>query len=266
MVVLDKPNYIIAGEGQPVFLLNGQFMPISTWEDIIEDLQRWYKVIALEFPNQGSSPTYGSYVSMMDYCEYFLEFIDHIGIRADQLIVFGLSFGANIIRMLSLKMQVRFKAIIIGGVNPIYRKAAGVYSEYREIYSLIESKRIEKFAREYYSSVFSDTFIGERDGIIEISARKLRENYEHRPEALIALIKASESFYPNMYGLEEKYPCDTYVIAGTQDHYVDHSLAKHYAEIINAGFYEIDAGHAFTVENNFEFMSILHGILQKYDN
>ncbi|MGE5370374.1 MAG: alpha/beta fold hydrolase [Solirubrobacterales bacterium] len=264
MAQSHKYNFIARGEGQPVILLNGQFMPISTWEQTIEDLQRWYRVIALEFPNQGTSPTYSDYNSMLDYSKYLLDFLDSIGISPDDAIVFGLSFGANIIRTLTLKMNVNLKAIIMGGISPISGGSANG-KEYGEIYSLIENGEFEKFALMYYASVFSDQFKWDNIEIIQFAAKKLKENYEKRPDALIALIQTSESFYHMMQDVEEKYSCDIHIIAGKYDQYVDYKVAKAYAGDVNARFYTINGGHAFTVENNFDFMSILHDILRNYD-
>ncbi len=261
---LNKVNYIIKGEGLPVLLFGGQFMSIEGWKPIMEDLSRYYKVIALELPNQGTSPTNLDFLCLKDYAGFANSFLDSIDIDTKEIAVFGLSFGANIIRSLVLDFGKDFKTIILGGVGP-FDMCNDRIKSFKKYKTMIRDGQLELFTRKMNKRTLSEQFRSQQPDFVDFAIKKINDFYGHRPEALMTLIKSQLNYFSNNEIKKEIYPCDVHIIAAKDDSTVSLSFVKDYAKQLNATLHKIEGGHAFIVENSFDFIDKMHDILEYYE-
>lgn len=259
----DLIHYSINGEGQTVILFNGQFMDAESWEPIVEDLQRFYRVITFDFPNQGHTFLSADYDTIEDYCLFFIQLAEKLNINICEAIAVGFSFGGNVIKLLVLKYKLEFKAIVMGGVGPIHKNIN--HSSYDKIISQILNGNIAEFARGFYHSIFSDEN-RPSEIALELASKKFEQKYRPNPHALVALIKTAENMWESLMGMIERYSSDVYLLSARYDNkYVDFDIVEEYAKSINASNFILNCGHAMVTEDPFGVISALHTILEKYD-
>jgi pimeloyl-ACP methyl ester carboxylesterase len=130
----QKIYYETYGEGQPVLLLHGAFMTIGTnWAQIIPELSKTHKVIALEVQGHGHTPWTNrplSYDAMADDVDKTLQFL-----KIDSADVVGYSYGGTIAYNLAFKYPKRVKKLVI--ISSTY-KSEGWQKEGRDAFQTME--------------------------------------------------------------------------------------------------------------------------------
>lgn len=265
MFDLKQVHFYLEGEGQCIILMNGQFMEADAWLEIFEDLKRFYRVLIFDFPNQGKSFYSDAYDSIGNYCDFFIELTQKLHIDTKEAIAVGMSFGGNLIKALTLKCKVAFKAVILGGVGPL-RFRRSFCEDYDYMIDILVKGGIDNFARMYYQSVFSPQYLAGKESMIEYAVDKFVEKYGNRVNALVCLIKAARSIGNFMDNVVEQYQCDVYLISARYDStYVNFDTIEQYVKDIGVKHYVLDSGHAMIAENTYEFLTIVYEILEKYD-
>ncbi len=134
-------NYTCCGEGDLVLLLHGWGSNITLFQNMIEILERKYKVIAMDMPGFGESEEPKEPWCVDDYVDFVLEFLKDYDF--EKLTVLGHSFGGRvIIKMCSRELPFEIEKVILvdsAGVKP--KKTAkqkakqNIYKATKSIYS-----------------------------------------------------------------------------------------------------------------------------------
>ena len=83
------------GDGHPLLLVHGFPLDHSMWKHQIADLSADYRILAIDLPGFGKSPSLASPVTIVDYADAIAALLD--GLEIDQPITFcGLSMGGYI--------------------------------------------------------------------------------------------------------------------------------------------------------------------------
>jgi pimeloyl-ACP methyl ester carboxylesterase len=263
---LEEMNFIDEGQGTTILLIGGQFMTLEGWRAVVDDLKRFYRVLAIEYPNQGSSPIDLEFDNANKYAEFTLDFINYLGLKPEDIIPFGLSFGANIIKCMSIHYNKKFKAAILAGVGS-YELKDYVVENYKLWLSLLNNGQLHEMAKVIFLKLYSPDFIAKNNGIIDFSVRNMVENYGHKIEALETLLKSTINYFEEVDDDIDlmKFPFDTYLIGAKNDPMMPSSYVEDYSRKIDGKFYQMDGGHIMNMEYPFEFVGVLHDIFERHD-
>lgn len=88
-------HYSVSGEGENVVLLHGWGASIDLYKGLIGELQKHYRVYALDMPGVGKSDEPPSAWCVDDYVDLVSAFLTEMGIKKTHLI--GHSFGGRVI-------------------------------------------------------------------------------------------------------------------------------------------------------------------------
>jgi pimeloyl-ACP methyl ester carboxylesterase len=149
----NKIYYEVYGQGKPVILLHGAFMTINTnWAEIIPELSKTRKVIAIEFQGHGHTP----------YAERTLSFpvlaSDVEGVmnylKVDSAAVIGYSMGGSVAYQLAIQNPKRVTTLVI--ISATYKTNGWM----AEVNNAFKDLKPELFAnspmREAYDAVAPD--------------------------------------------------------------------------------------------------------------
>ncbi|AXY73657.1 alpha/beta hydrolase [Paraflavitalea soli] len=107
-----KVYYEVYGEGRPIVLLHGAFMTINTnWGELIPELSKNRKVIALELQGHGHTPFSDrklSHATLASDVEKVMEYL-----KVDSADVVGFSFGGSVAYQVAIQFPKRVKKLVI---------------------------------------------------------------------------------------------------------------------------------------------------------
>ena len=130
----QKIYYEVYGEGQPIVLLHGAYMTIGlNWGQVIAELSKTHKVIALEMQGHGHTPWTNrplSWDALADDVDKTLQFL-----KVDSADIIGYSFGGTIAYNLAIKYPKRVKKLVI--ISSTY-KYDGWQKEVRDVLETIQ--------------------------------------------------------------------------------------------------------------------------------
>lgn len=262
---MSKANYRIEGEGLPVLLIGGQFMAISAWGGIVSDLCRFYRIITLEYPNQGISPSDHSIDDLKTYSLFTIDFMREAGLEPSETVVFGLSFGATIVKSMAFDFGVRFRAAVLAAIGP-----NSLQSYVAEIYQLwidlIRKGDLGVASKVIFSKLLSPGFISRNPGLLEFASSDLVRKYEGRTGSLLSLLNSTRNYLLRNSGTEDRrFPFETHLIGADSDPMIPAIYVEEYARILGCPFLGIPGGHIITMEQPSELLRILHEILGSHD-
>lgn len=263
---LENVRYRILGEGQTLLLVNMHFQRLEAWDRIAFELARYYRVINFEFPNQGDSDTNAEMTNLRDYAAFAKDFLETLGENTEEIIAVGYSFAANILRIMNLEMKVNFKAMIIGGINPL--KLRDYYIEMISGWNRIYEKcGIDEFAKHVAMRILSPHFISKNPSVIDVIQRALNKNYDGKPERVQAIMNAPGKYYEVMdVNIKETYSCDVHIIGCDYDMIVPCQYVQEYAKAIHAESFHVinECGHDPLMEQASEVFNIIDEISDEY--
>ena len=109
-----KIRYIVAGTGEPVVLIHPFAASVETWDPVIQDLSRNYRVIAMDCRGHGRS------AKPHDPSQYGIEMVNDVirlmnHLEIKQAAIVGYSMGGSIAMKTLTEHPDRFRAAVIGG-------------------------------------------------------------------------------------------------------------------------------------------------------
>ena len=109
-------NSVEAGEGPPVVLLHGLFGAAQNWGGIQRRLAAWYRVLAIDLRNHGSSP----HAAAMDYPAMAADVAETIaGVTAAPAAVVGHSMGGKVAMALALAEPQLVSRLVVADIAPV---------------------------------------------------------------------------------------------------------------------------------------------------
>jgi len=120
-----KVYYEVYGEGRPIVLLHGAFMTIETnWGQLIPELSKTRKVIAIELQGHGHTPFSDRKLSHATLASDVAGVMDHL--KVDSADVVGYSFGGSVAYQFAIQSPKRLRKLVI--ISSTY-KSTGWRSE-----------------------------------------------------------------------------------------------------------------------------------------
>ncbi|WP_241286413.1 alpha/beta fold hydrolase [Chryseobacterium arthrosphaerae] len=134
-----KVYYEVYGEGRPVILLHGAFMTIDTnWGELIPELSKNRKVIAVELQGHGHSPYSDRKLSHTTLASDVAGVMDHLKVESADVV--GYSFGGAIAYQFAIQSPKRLKNLVI--ISATY-KSSGWIPEINSVFKTMKPALFE---------------------------------------------------------------------------------------------------------------------------
>ncbi|EOD00336.1 alpha/beta fold hydrolase [Caldisalinibacter kiritimatiensis] len=260
--VNDKNIYYeMYGEGEPLVVLNGIMMSTASWQAFIEPFSKQYKLVLMDFVDQGKSEKVEEIYTQDLQAEVLKGLIDKLGFTKVHLL--GISYGGEVALKFALKYQDKINSLILSNTtsytNELLKDLGKAWIKAAKTYDG------ETFFRTVIPSVYSIEFY---DNNIEWLRKReklfiqlfTKEWYD----AFVRLVISAESLNVTEQLHEINVP--TLIIGSEYDSTTPLRLQEHiYKRIKDSKFVVIKgAGHASMYEKPYEFVSIVLGFLNTY--
>jgi pimeloyl-ACP methyl ester carboxylesterase len=134
-----KVYYEVYGEGQPLVLLHGAFYTIEmNWSQLIPELSKTRKVIAIEFQGHGHTPFSERKLDLATLASDVDGVMNHL--KVDSADVAGYSMGGSVAYQFAIKFPKRVKKIVI--ISSTYKSSGWM----PEISNAFKNMKPELFA------------------------------------------------------------------------------------------------------------------------
>lgn len=113
-------SYDDDGSGPPVLLLHAALHDRTDYSSVREDLGRGRRVIALDWPGHGESPSVEEPLGAVEFGDLAIEFVDRLDLR--NVVVVGNSVGGYAACRLALERPDRIAGVVLvntGGFTPL---------------------------------------------------------------------------------------------------------------------------------------------------
>lgn len=118
-----KIYYEVYGEGAPIMLLHGAFYTIDmNWGQLIPELSKNHKVIAIEFQGHGHSPFSVRELSLDNFAGDVEKVMDYL--KIDSADVAGYSMGGSVAYQVAIQNPKRVKKLVI--ISSTYKSSGWV--------------------------------------------------------------------------------------------------------------------------------------------
>lgn len=135
----SKVYYEVYGTGKPIILLHGAFMTIdANWGQLIPELSKTRKVIAIELQGHGHTPFSDRKLSRVTLASDVEKVMDYL--KIDSADVTGYSFGGSIAYQLAIQSPKRVRKLVI--ISSTYKSSGWL----PEINKAFKSMKPELFA------------------------------------------------------------------------------------------------------------------------
>src|SRR5882757_1254753 len=134
-----KVYYEVYGEGKPIILLHGAYMTIETnWGQLILELSKTRKVIAIELQGHGHTPFSDRKLSRVTLASDVEGVMDYL--KIDSADVVGYSFGGSVAYQLAIQSPKRLRKLVI--ISSTYKSSGWM----PEITNAFKNMKPELFA------------------------------------------------------------------------------------------------------------------------
>src|SRR6478735_4920886 len=118
-----KVYYEVYGEGKPIVLLHGAYYTIEmNWAQLIPELAKNRKVIAIELQGHGHTPYSERKLSRTTLASDVEKVMDHL--KIDSADIVGYSFGGQIAYQFAIQSPKRLKKLVI--ISSVYKSEGWV--------------------------------------------------------------------------------------------------------------------------------------------
>lgn len=250
----------VDGEGEPVLLLNGGLMTISSWDPVAERLAQQFRVVRCDLRGQLLSP--GVPPPRLDaHVDYVVALLDHLGIAAAHLV--GTSFGGQVGLLLAASHPARVRSLVAATVVDLPPA-----SMHRADDALLAAARRGAASGDGTAMfdtilpiVYSERFLAAHKA--ELDQR--RESFRTLPRDFfaggVAILEAINAM--DLRGVLGTIRCPTLVLAAEYDALMPLERTRAVAEAIPGARFVIvaDSGHALVVEQQERFVELVQDFL-----
>lgn len=150
-------HHVISGDRGPAVLLGPSLGTTGgLWHDLVADLSRDHRVVALDLRGHGSSPVPPGPYSMEDLAADVVATADHLGL--DTFAYVGLSIGGAVGQVLGLEHTSRLSALVLACTAPVF----GEPQTWRERADLVRRDGLEGLVAPTTERWFTPRFRHER--------------------------------------------------------------------------------------------------------
>ncbi|OMP77399.1 alpha/beta fold hydrolase [[Flexibacter] sp. ATCC 35208] len=134
-----KVYYEVYGDGKPIVLLHGAYYTIEmNWGELIPELAKTRKVIAIELQGHGHTPFSDRKLSLATLASDVEKVMDYL--KIDSADIAGYSFGGQVAYQFAIQSPKRLKKLVI--ISAVYKSEGWV----TEITSVFKNMKPELFA------------------------------------------------------------------------------------------------------------------------
>ncbi len=248
------------GEGEPVILLNGGLMTISSWEPVATVLARRYRVIRCDFRGQLLSPGVPP-PRLEAHVEDVVRLLDALGVEAAHLV--GTSFGGQVGLLLAALHPDRALSVVAATVvdyppPPMRAADAALAAAAEEGAATGDGTRM--FAT-MLPIVYSQAFLaahGDELALRQESFSRLPQEFFAGGKAILEAIDGMD-LRPVLSAIR----CPTLVLAAEHDALMPEERTRAVAAAIPGARFELvhGSGHALVVEKQQEFLQLVAAFL-----
>ncbi len=237
----------IDGEGEPLLLLNGVAMSVSSWAPIAQPLAKTLRVVRCDFRGQLMMPVTPP-TEVICHADDVVALLDHLEIETAHLV--GTSFGGVVATLVASRNSDRVRSLITVASAP------GFFEEMAdevELWKLACRRSLDGGDRGHLADVLEP--VGYSPAYIESHREELavrRAQIAALPdvwfEGLIGLLESAHSL--RLRDELAAIRCPTMVVAAELDAFVPLDRARGLAESIGGARFEIitGAGHVVVLE------------------
>jgi len=256
-----KLYYEVHGQGEPIIFLGGIMMNTLSWAGFVPVLSQRFKLILVDFRDQGQSSKMKEQYDLDIHAEDLLSLLDELDIP--KIHVMGLSYGGNVALKFALSHQDRLKTLILPNTtNFISNHLAQIGKAWEVAADLNDGERFFQLATPYiYSGTFYQSFLNvllERQAMFKTMLT--REWFE----AFIRLSRSTVDFYMSPEQLKTiKVPT---LLIGAEDDIITpiRDVETLHQNVPGSEFVIIPrAGHGAFLEKMNEFLTIVIGFTVK---
>ncbi len=131
------------GSGFPLLLLHGGYGSIHDFQQVIPDLAKHFRVIAVDSPGHGRSEQADS-LSFDLMADYISDMIDKL--QLDSVYIIGYSDGGIIALLLASRQPDKVKSVVASGANS---KMSGIVPHVLEYLNMVNPEFIETYQQEW---------------------------------------------------------------------------------------------------------------------
>jgi 3-oxoadipate enol-lactonase len=254
--------YEIHGEGEPLILLNGVMMSTVSWMDYVPQLADKFKLILLDFRDQGRSSKLADGYDVDIHAEDVLALLDEL--KIDKVNMVGPSYGGEVALKFALKYQHRLKTLILPNtLTWVTNQLRAIGEGWEEAAQLYDGSRFFKlvipwvYSRHFYQS--SLEWLNERQKLFKDMLTK--EWFD----SFVRLSQSSRIYYISPEQLQTiKVP--TLLIGSDEDTVTPISvMATMYENIKGCEFViTYKTAHGAVLERLNEFVTIICGFVFKH--
>jgi len=237
----------IDGEGEPLLLLNGVAMSVSSWEPIARPLAESFRLVRCDFRGQLMMPVTPP-ADVMHHAEDVVALLDHLEIETAHLV--GTSFGGVMATLVAGRYPDRVRSLITIAAAPGFY---GQMADEVELWKVACRRSLDGGDRGHLSDLLVP--VGYSQAYIESHLEELAERRAQIAalpdvwfEGLFGLLDSAHSL--RLRGELAAIRCPTMVVAAELDAFVPIDQARGLAESIGGARFEVikGAGHVVVIE------------------
>jgi 3-oxoadipate enol-lactonase len=257
-----KIYYEVHGEGEPVIFLHGIMMSTPSWLAFIPELSKRFKLILIDFRDQGQSSRMKEEYSQDVHVGDILSLLD--GINIPRVHMMGLSYGGQVALRFALQHQKRIKSLsLFNTPNLVSNHLREIGRAWETAAELNDGAKFFQLAIPFiYSEPFYEknlAFLMERQKMFKASLTQ---------EWFQGLIRLSRSVKDYSISREKlkTIQVPTLLVGADLDVVISpRSMRDIHENIPNCEFIMIpNAGHGAFLERMNEFLTILIGFVTKH--
>jgi len=257
-----KINYEVHGQGEPVLFLGGIMMNTVSWAAFVPTLSRKFKLILMDFRDQGQSSKMAGPYKIDIHVGDVLKLLDALAIQKVHLM--GVSYGGDVALLFSLKHQDRLKSLMLPNTTSFIPNHLKVIGKSWEIAAELNDG--EKFFQLSTPIIYSGAFYDKHmDFLLQRQAMFKALLTKEWFEGFLRLSQSIQEYNVSPEQLKTiKVP--TLLIGADKDLITPIELQRILLNNMpNCEFVIIpDAGHGAFLEKMNEFMTIIMGFAIKH--
>lgn len=260
-------RYVSSGpvDAPVVVLLHGFMGTLADWDEVIADLSRDYRCVAVDLPGHGRTPwelseagdTFGELNATL------LNLLDSLGLPSASFL--GYSMGGRLALQFAYAYPDRVRSLVLESASPGLRTE--VEKETRSAHDdawgrMLETLDYWDFLRAWYDQPVFQSLTCRTPLLDELIKRRLSND----PAQLVQALRGfSTGRYPSMWEGLSSLDMPVLLIAGKEDgKYVE--LAQEMTDLLPHGEQHVveNAGHIVHLESPVEFISITRDFLARH--
>ncbi|WP_317166946.1 alpha/beta fold hydrolase [Winogradskyella ursingii] len=248
-------NYSVEGEGEAVVLLHGFLENINMWVDLIPELSKTHKVIAIDLLGHGKTECLGYVHTMEDMADAVYAVLLQLKIGKAKFV--GHSMGGYVALALAEKEPQMFNGLCL--MNSTFEADDKERKKLRTRSAKMAKTNYEALVRMSFTNLFAPE-----------SKLKFKEDFDKALELALqtpvqGYIAAQEGMRlrPDRFNTFKNLEARKLIIIGEKDSIIDGDSIRAQIENTDIKFEALSEGHMSHIENKSELTYILKHFIEK---